>query len=238
MRQQGKSPRTINAYRDSMKTFFGWCVKQKYLQENPVARVSKAKGDRKKRRRAFTKKEFEDILKISECRHLIYLTAGLSGFRKNELKQLTKEDLDPEKREWRPRAVITKARRRDTVPMLAELAKALLPRWRDLRPGEKLFPRIPRLKTLDRDLERARVLKTDDLGRHLDFHSFRYFFCTQMAQHLPIQKVRILMRHRDIQTTCNLYLDLGIQDMAESVWNLPRVFDSDADTDKEEKPPK
>jgi hypothetical protein len=33
-----------------------------------------------------------------------------------------------------------------------------------------------------------------------------------------------MLRHRDIRTTCNLYLDLGLVDLAEAALNLPRTL--------------
>lgn len=39
-----------------------------------------------------------------------------------------------------------------------------------------------------------------------------------------MQLVKRLMRHRDIRTTVNLYMDLGLEDVAEEVALLPRVL--------------
>jgi hypothetical protein len=58
-------------------------------------------------------------------------------------------------------------------------------------------------------------------GRH---HSFRYTFCTMIGRILPIQKVKILMRHSAIKLTADLYTDLGLEDVGESVWSLPRIM--------------
>ncbi len=58
----------------------------------------------------------------------------------------------------------------------------------------------------------------------MDFHSFRYFFCTTLAKVLPLMKVKLLMRHQDIRTTANLDADLGLTDVGEEVWSLPRLF--------------
>ncbi len=77
-------------------------------------------------------------------------------------------------------------------------------------------------------------------GRQADFHSLRYFFCTLAGVRLPIQKVRGLMRHRDIRTTCNLYMDLGMQEVFEEDWTLPQLLTeppvpvTDKSTDKPE----
>jgi integrase len=100
----------------------------------------------------------------------------------------------------------------------------LEPIWARLdTPTAKLFARVPAADTLQQDLSRASLARQDEQGRWLDFHSLRYTFCTLLARHLPIQKVRLLMRHRDIRMTCNLYMDLGLDDLAEEVWTLPPV---------------
>lgn len=62
--------------------------------------------------------------------------------------------------------------------------------------------------------------KADDEGRVVDFHSFRYTFCTLLARRLPIQHVQKLMRHRDIRLTVNIYMDLRLDDLSEMLPNL------------------
>ena len=58
----------------------------------------------------------------------------------------------------------------------------------------------------------------------MDFHCFRYFFYTLCAKHMPIQMVRLLMRHRDIRQTCNLYMDLGLTDLKDELLKLPPLI--------------
>ena len=72
----------------------------------------------------------------------------------------------------------------------------------------------------------------DDYGRHADFHSFRYTFCRLMGEVLPIQIVKVLMRHQTIGLTADLYGKLGIDDLGEKVWTLPSLGISD-DTKQE-----
>jgi hypothetical protein len=68
------------------------------------------------------------------------------------------------------------------------------------------------------------IPRQDERGRWADFHSFRYTFCTFLGKTLPIQKVKILMRHSTIQLTADLYTDLGLDEVGEGVWSLPRLF--------------
>ena len=55
-------------------------------------------------------------------------------------------------------------------------------------------------------------------------HSFRYFFCRTVGTVLPIQKVKLRMRHLTLQMTADLYGGLEIADVAEEVWMLPPLF--------------
>jgi len=41
---------------------------------------------------------------------------------------------------------------------------------------------------------------------------------------LPIQTVKLLMRHLTLGMTADLYADLEMEDVAEEVWVLPALF--------------
>jgi len=213
-----------------MHTFLNWCVvSQGWLEENPLKGFAKAKSGGKKTRprRAYTVEEFNAVCKASLNHGTLYKIAGLCGLRRAELRRLEKRDLTPigDRPTWHLRAEITKGKRKEIVPMLAECVELIRPLWQKLKqPTDHLFPRIPRTETLHKDLIRAGVRRMDDEGRYVDFHSFRYFFCTLLARHLPIQTVRLLMRHKDIRQTCNLYMDLGLTDVSEAIVRLPPLL--------------
>jgi hypothetical protein len=38
----------------------------------------------------------------------------------------------------------------------------------------------------------------------------------------------VLVRHKDIRTTCNLYMDLGIEDVTEAILKLPALWEMEA----------
>jgi integrase len=107
--------------------------------------------------------------------------------------------------------------------MLPECAEALRPLWeaastpdhflfRARHNGEHDGYAVPQDETVRADLARAKIPLQDERGRWADFHSFRYTFCTWMAQHYPIQEVQKLMRHSTIKLTADLYNDLGLKD--------------------------
>src|SRR5262249_12038026 len=141
------------------------------------------------------------------------------------IKQLTDNDyaLERDQPGGGLRPEITKNGQAANLPMLPECRDALLPLGTKQQVG-KVFAEIPHITTLYGDLANAGVPRVDGEGRRLDFHSFRYFFCKLMAERLPIQKVKVLMRHSRLKLTADLYGELGIDDLAEGVWTLPPLF--------------
>ena len=208
----GRSPCTVNAYRDAWVTFLAWCVRQGWLTENPLASVAKSRVTvRPRKRRAFTVEEFRALCTAAPRRARLYRLAAYSGLRRNELRHLEERDYTLAPRPlWRLRAEITKSKRAEVVPMLPQAAAVLT--------GG--VPRMCMRRAFNRDLARAGVERVTEAGQ-VDFHSFRYTFASWLGRRLPIQTVRRLMRHRDIRTTVNLYMQLGIEDIAEDVMNLP-----------------
>jgi integrase len=231
----GMAPRTQNHYATRVKAFLNFCVEQGWVAENPLARVKLAKVGQKGRRRlrrAYATDELQALFtRVPEPRRAVYRVASLCGLRRKELKLLQKEDLTPIGPApcWHMRPSIDKTGRGDRVPMLPDCADLLRPLWEAAKPGERIFPSgkgragIATHVTLNADLAAAGIPKVDARGRHADFHSFRYTFCSMMGRVLPIQKVKVLMRHSTISLTADLYTDLGIDDVAEGVWMLPRL---------------
>jgi integrase len=219
---------TQNHYQGRLNEFLGWCVGQHFIEVNPIAHVRRAKVGKKSRRRlrrAYSLDEMQRLARTApEPRRSIYLIASLSGLRKNELRELQKQDCTPTgaRPAWHLRAGIEKSRRGDKVPMLPECAELLEPIWQRAKSAtDCLFEFMPRDHTLRADLKAAEIPTQDDRGRWADFHSFRYTFCTMLSKKLPIQQVKVMMRHLTISLTADLYHDLGLDDMGDEVCNLP-----------------
>ncbi len=231
--QSGLALSSRNVYQTRMVAFAEWCIDRGLLERNPLERVAKARepsdpSQRPRAKRAFTLAEFERLTscpKIRARRRQLYRIAGLSGLRLGELGQLERQDFTlGQQPTWHLRAAITKARRRDEVPMLPECAAALAELCFGKGPTDRLFRNRSHQWTMRADLARAGVPLRDHAGRVTSFHSFRRFFCWLVGRTLPIQLVRVLMRHANIQTTVGLYLDLGMTDVAEAVRSLPPLF--------------
>ncbi len=223
-----ESPRTRNAYLAAISGFCQWMKDNNFIPENPMRKIAKFRsvGQRAHPRRAYTLEEFRKLCETKR-RGLTYLIAGLSGLRRTELTRLQKMDVNAGPNPtWHLRAEATKSKRREILPMMPEAADRIRQHLEAL-PDEnsRVFKSIPCHRTLAKDLSEAGIKNKDNAGRYLDFHSLRYFFCTLLAKRLPIQTVAKLMRHRDIRTTCNLYLDLGLTDIAEATISLPRILE-------------
>jgi integrase len=230
-----KSPRTKNAYRNAIYAFCEYAVKRNWLSSNPIKNVTKHQETKVRPRRAFTTEEFRllnnwlNTKNNGQCkRQIIYKVAAFSGLRRREIKELQIRDVDlsnPERPVFRLRAEAQKGKRAEVIPIFpecAEIFKEVIKKRQAEGCGAmgKIFRKFPVMDTLNTDMKAAGIKKIDEQNRSLDFHSFRYFFCTQIARKLPIQKVRILMRHKSIQETCNIYLQLGLVDLGEEVWKL------------------
>lgn len=223
----GKAPRTVNEYRDHVAQFCNWLVEQGRLAANPVARVKRSKVRDTRHRRAFTTDELLRLVSVcSPNARRAFLLAAFSGLRRGELRKLEARDVNTTTApwRWRLRPEATKAGRAEDLPMLPEAEELLRELAPDkMKPTERLLP-VPDWKVLSRALRRAGIAKHDASGRHLDFHSLRYTFCTVLAKTLPIQVVKLLMRHKDINLTARVYMDLGVEDVAAEVLKLPRLF--------------
>lgn len=220
---KGLSTGTVDSYRAGWKHFLNWCVEAGILEANPCARVKRTRHHKARHpKRAFTADEFRRLLETAPpSRRALYLIAGLTGLRWSELKRLEWRDVDLENNRLKLRKEATKAKRADIVPLVPDVVPAFqeLPRHHLC-----VLPRLPTRRTVVRDFQRAGIVTPDPHGKHITFHSLRYFFCVLLAKTLPIQVVRLLMRHADISLTCKVYLDLGLEDVSQDMLKLPSLF--------------
>lgn len=222
IRAKGRSNATLRYYFAAARSFMNWCIQEGWLTENPLKNLrvpqSGAKGPTRPRR-AFTEAELKALLEVAGPRRAVYAVAAMSGLRRDELRNLERGDVSFDPPTWHLRPEATKARRRELLPMLPDCVPFVRQACEEAT-SERVFT-PPCIKTFHRDCRRAGIRRRDDRGRYLDFHSLRYTFCTMLAKVLPIQKVMILMRHRDIRLTANLYMDLGLTDLNAKDWKLP-----------------
>lgn len=105
--------------------------------------------------------------------------------------------------------------------MMPQLAEKLRPAVALRGPDAPLFDAPPDYRAFRRDLARAKIERVRN-GEHIAFHSFRYFFATEMSKHLPMTKVQLLMRHKSLKLTADLYRKLHLTD-TDDVWKVPNL---------------
>lgn len=222
----GRAPRTRNQYLEVWCNFLDWCADDDLVKENPLATLRRAKQtEAVYDRRPFTRAEFRLLVEQGRpSNRLFYLTLGLSGLRYDEGCKVRREHLDPTAARpiWRLASKIQKVKLPETIPMSPQLAPVIAERWRDVGSQGLMFPTPPSRDVLYREFRDLGITRINDAGEHLSFHSFRCFFATEMAKILSMRKVQILMRHKSIQLTADLYAKLHLVDVDDQ-WDVPEI---------------
>lgn len=229
-RQGGMGEQTTNHYVDALRAFCQWCVTQKRMEQNPILSVLRSDVvEPVCKRRAATLDELRRLVDVHPYRGKVYLTAALTGLRRQELQLLEWQDvvnLDSESAYLKLRAHTTKSRRSDEISIPPELVEML----REHRPAAclptaRVFRSIPKSSTVKADVKAAGIAIDDHKGK-IDFHAMRKTYCTILARNnVPIRDAKELMRHTDIRLTSEIYTDANLirHDAAGAVRNLPRV---------------
>lgn len=213
----------MNHYLDTANAFLNWCVTTGRLERNPIAHLARAElVEPTSDRRGARPDECRRLLKHAPPDGRIgYLTAMLTGLRRNELKCLRWSDIcfDGDTPHIQLRAATTKSRRADTLPLSPELAQEL----QQLRPDEcgptdTVFRRVPKIDTYKIDLKKAGIDYEDDAGRRLDFHALRVTFGSMLAASgTTLRTAMELMRHTDAKLTTRIYTDPRLLNTAAAI---------------------
>jgi hypothetical protein len=141
LRAKGRAPRTLNKYHQCASAFLQWCKSppRRWLANNPLDGVTRAKGGRQARRRlrrAYAPAELARLLAAALARRrVVYQVAAYSGLRREELRRLRECDCDPTgpRPRWHLPAEVSKNGLAWNLPMLPECAAVLaqLPQLRN-----------------------------------------------------------------------------------------------------------
>jgi len=233
----GRSAATVNHDRKAVVAFVNWCVARGRVRSNPLKILSKLNVDldRRRERRALTTDELDALLRTSQERDAalagrfpprfpVYLTAALTGLRRNELRTLTWSDVDLERGTIVVRASKGKAKREDVIPLHRQVVDAL----RSIRPAipkGRVFGLIPRIRTVYKDIARAGITNPDEEGLWVDLHALRTTLGTGLARSdISVAEVTRLMRHSDYRTTLKHYTRPTLRDDAAAINRLPDVL--------------
>src|SRR5205823_2557972 len=227
--KQTLSAKTLNDYLAAVGAFFSWLERAEQVERNPLKNVGKveARGNERRKRRAFTMDELGRVIGESDIYRLALLTAYYTGLRRNELKQVEWGDIQQgaEGIFIVVRASTTKNHKsqRQYMPgwFFVELLKSkpqhAAGNMRVFGPGT-----IPSMWKFKQVLARAGVSYKDDQGRQADFHALRRSLNTHLAQRaVDPQTRKEMMRHSELRLTLDVYTDKGMLPMAEAVEKLP-----------------
>ncbi len=242
--KQGLGHRTYNHYLQAIESFGNWLAhpKRRVLDHNPFAGIPRrnAATDVRHQRRALTTEEITKVIETSrqssytvqgydgEKRSRLYLLSYMTGLRKGELASLTPRsfDLGSPQPALTIDATASKSRRRDTLPLHADLV-AIVQAWiTGMTDEQPLFPKLARKKTyfmIRRDLEEAGIdYKTED--GIADFHAAgRHSHITGLLRSgVKLVDAQKLARHTDIRMTMK-YTHIGLDDQAKAVNQLPAI---------------
>lgn len=206
--EQGKSEVTVQTYLNHLNIFFRWALKKRYI-EKVIELKTKVN---KKQPRIIPDVDIHKLLWYlrvhNDNQYRIIKFLILTGFRKSEALNLRWEDIDFE------RNLIylnnTKARRTDLFPIYNQLKNFLLS-----FPGKhsgKLFNYSKDgLDFFNRTLKRLNLPP-------YSIHDLRRKFGTTLAEKgLTPYELQKLMRHQNIRTTMQYYINIDLQSIAKKM---------------------
>lgn len=203
-RQEGKSgisPRTANHTIRTLNTFLNFCVKRRYLQENPLKGMIRYPVNITEPR-FLSPEEIKKLIDAAQGSPLLPLiiTALYTGMRYGEIERLDWHDIDFKNGMITVR--LSKSKRFRKIPLHEELAKILCP----MASKGRCFP------ITQHEFEWKFILLKRKAGiENFRFHDLRHTFASIMIRSgVDILTVSKLMGHGDIKTTqiyAHLYQD-------------------------------
>jgi len=239
VQQKKRSPRTINSYIVSIKSFVSYLAAIDILPSNPLKQIRKLNEavDQRKKRRALTADEVKRLLEVAatgNCRKpkkqkeqvLTYRLLIGTGLRSTELSLLTPNQINFDKNRLTIEAAKTKNKKADVLPIRPDLVQAVK-EWvqeHEIKPNERIFgfDSDSIRRSFYRDLRLAGIERVGDDGRSVDVHSLRKTFGTMLAAAgVPLTTVQRLMRHSTPLLTAKLYIDVEGVDMMDALGKMP-----------------
>ena len=252
-----------NYYLRDVKAFLRWLVDDNRADRNPLQSLKPLNADveEHRERRCLPDEDFADFLNAARTgrtlnrivgpdRFMLYLIAGWTGLRAQELASLQPESfrLDCPETTVTVRASYSKHKREDVLPLRADLAD-LVGYWlRDKPADQRLWPGAwwnKAAELVQADLVAAktawieaatepaarsqrdeswRFAYQDEDGRFFDFHSLRGQFVSAMENAgVSLKTLQALARHSRVETTLKHYARVQIADVRSALDALPRL---------------
>ena len=220
--EAGIKPSSVNRELDTLKSMIRKAYEWGYLSENFSPKIKPLKDPlQAKKVRFFSKKEIEELLKISsETVKKIILIGINTGFRAGEIANLTWNDIDfsrkvaivQAKDDWQPKDNDLRE-----VPLKDKFVK-LLKKWRQKTKSEYVLGRKftpERLSKLFKKYTRLAGMKDVSL------HTLRHTYASHLAMAgVDLYTIAKLLGHSDVSTT-QIYAHLLPDTLRNAVNKLP-----------------
>ena len=224
---EAKTPAYQNCYIKRAKAFVNWLGREGRLTGNPLSnlkRVDERNGKRNRARRALTDAEARALLSVAPVdRREKYAWALYAGLRRSELADLRYGDLrlDGPTPFIQLRAEQTKNGKDDVLPLHPYLVSLIAGRTGEAT-GHVVLS-VPDMKTVLKDLTKAKIDLADKNGRRADYHALRHTFCTNLDRTgCSFTTKRVLMRHADSGVTEG-YSHSRLAELQSAIERLPEL---------------
>ncbi len=237
--EPGASASTHNGYVQLIRQFCQWMVREGRATHSPALSLPmlNVKLDRRHVRRPFSVDELRTLLAATNVgperygmagfeRAMMYRLAVETGLRSGEIRALTQRhfDLGNKPNICLPGEFTKNGEdadielRRDTAFLLKEFLAGKLP----TASAFNMPPRWNIIDILKADLKAAGIPYADDMGRVLDFHSFRHTCGAWLAVAGSHPKViQSILRHSDIRLTMDTYGHRLVEQESQALAKLP-----------------
>jgi len=228
---------TVNHYIHSLKAFANWMVSDYRAERSPFLSLKtfNTQTDVRRERRPLTKEEAINLVRVANNgatiagirgaeRAMMYTLAMTTGLRAGELQSLTRSSFSLGAEPYViVEAAYSKHRRRDTVPLRADVARLVRAYLAETTRDDKLFrrPSANGTRALRIDLEAAGIPYCLN-GKYADFHSQRHTFVSNLFDSGATPKeAQTLARHQDPRLTLGRYAHAAADAQRRAVERLP-----------------
>lgn len=232
--EQHWTPNTFICYHKSLIVFFRWCMKENYMNFNPIEDIEVPRLERRLPSK-LTKQEASRILEAVDNypydnaflrfrNYAIFSTFIMAGLRKKELLKLKYTDVDVENMSIFIRQ--GKGSKDRVVPINYRLAEALQKYIEVRKKAYKSCPEFFVSYTYDMGFGESGIKRLVEninkaSGIKFNIHKLRHTFATLMLEGgCDIFSLSKMMGHSDIKTT-TIYLAASVQHLREQILKHP-----------------
>lgn len=230
--------RTKGKHLRNIKRMLRWANRQKLITEVPTIQMPKGISKGKSKGRAITFDELERMVEaVPKVRTrkpapILHLLWGLwhSGLRLDEARSLSWEPvadaISIDSSDQYPCFLIPgdvdKSKQERMLPMAPEFWMWLTENTPEAERVGLVFENLPCLEELSKVItavgESAGVVVNPKSGKFASAHDFRRAFGKRWAQRVDAHELQKMMRHENIKTTLEFYVDVEAQQIASKIW--------------------